>query len=189
MMIRYLQTQDPMVVWTLHIVAGYLLGSIMFCRWIPKLVLHKDVCALSDDHNPGAANVFQHCGVPAGLLCLFFDLSKGFLPVYLAAHTVGIEPMQFAAVMMAPVLGHATAPFDHFSGGKCIATAFGVLLALVPMPTVLFLAVPYLFFSVIWVVRPNRVRSIVAFAVFAAVACTYYTVTGLRSAASASASC
>ena len=122
MMIRYLQTQDPMVVWTLHIVAGYLMGSIMFCRWIPKLVLHKDVCALSDDHNPGAANVFQHCGVPAGLLCLFFDLSKGFLPVYLAAHTVGIEPMQFAAVMMAPVLGHATAPFDHFSGGKCIDT-------------------------------------------------------------------
>ena len=179
MMIRYLQTQDPMVVWTLHIVAGYLLGSIMFCRWIPKLVLHKDVCALSDDHNPGAANVFQHCGVPAGLLCLFFDLSKGFLPVYLAAHTVGIEPMQFAAVMMAPVLGHATAPFDHFSGGKCIA--FGVLLALVPMPTVLLLAVPYIFFSVVWVIKPNRVRSIVAFAVFAAVACTYYTVTGLRS--------
>ena len=181
MMIRYLQTRDPMVVWTLHIVAGYLLGSIMFCRWIPKLVLHKDVCALSDDHNPGAANVFQHCGVPAGLLCLFFDLSKGFLPVYLAAHTVGIEPMQFAAVMMAPVLGHATAPFDHFSGGKCIATAFGVLLALVPMPTVLFLAVPYIFFSVAWVIKPNRVRSIVAFAVFAAAACTYYTVTGLRS--------
>ena len=167
MMIRYLQTQDPMVVWTLHIVAGYLLGSIMFCRWIPKLVLHKDVCALSDDHNPGAANVFQHCGVPAGLLCLFFDLSKGFLPVRLAAHTVGIEPMQFAAVMMAPVLGHATAPFDHFSGGKCIATAF--------------LAVPYIFFSVVWVIKPNRVRSIVAFAVFAAAACTYYTVTGLRS--------
>jgi len=153
----------------------------MFCRWIPKLVLHKDVCALSDDHNPGAANVFQHCGVPAGLLCLFFDLSKGFLPVRLAAHTVGIEPMQFAAVMMAPVLGHATAPFDHFSGGKCIATAFGVLLALVPMPTVLFLAVPYIFFSVVWVIKPNRVRSIVAFAVFAAAACTYYTVTGLRS--------
>ena len=55
MMIRYLQTQDPMVVWTLHIVAGYLLGSIMFCRWIPRLVLHKDVCALSDDHNPGVS--------------------------------------------------------------------------------------------------------------------------------------
>ena len=55
------------------------------------------------------------------------------------------------------------------------------LLALVPMPTVLFLAVPYIFFSVVWVIKPNRVRSIVAFAVFAAVACTYYTVTGLRS--------
>lgn len=181
MMIRYLQTQDPMVVWTLHIVAGYLLGSIMFCRWIPKLVLHKDVCALSDDHNPGAANVFQHCGVAAGLLCLFFDLSKGFLPVRLAARTADVGMLPFAAVMMAPVLGHATAPFDHFSGGKCIATAFGVLLALLPMPTVLFLAVPYIFFSVVWVIKPNRVRSIVAFAVFAAVACTYYTVTGLRS--------
>lgn len=36
------------------------------------------------------------------------------------------------------------------------------------MPTVLFLAVPYLFFSVVWVIKPNRVRSIVAFAVFAA---------------------
>ena len=40
MMIRYLQTQDPMVVWTLHIVAGYLLGSIMFCR----LYTHNPCC-------------------------------------------------------------------------------------------------------------------------------------------------
>ena len=55
------------------------------------------------------------------------------------------------------------------------------LLALLPMPTVLFLAVPYLFFSVIWVIKPNRIRSIVAFAVFAVAACTYYTVIGLRS--------
>ena len=142
MTIRSLPIEAPLISWAFHIVTGYLMGSIMFCRWIPRLVLHKDVCALSDDHNPGAANVFQHCGVPAGLLCLFFDLSKGFLPVYLAAHTVGIEPMQFAAVMMAPVLGHATAPFDHFSGGIFIATALGGLLALVPMPTVLCLAVP-----------------------------------------------
>ena len=79
-MIRYLQTQDPMVVWTLHIVAGYLLGSIMFCRWIPKLVLHKDVCALSDDHNPGAANVFQHCGVPRGCCACFSICPRAFCP-------------------------------------------------------------------------------------------------------------
>ena len=56
-----------------------------------------------------------------------------------------------------------------------------MLLALLPMPTVLFLAVPYLFFSVIWVIKPNRIRSIVAFAVFAVAACTYCTVIGLRS--------
>lgn len=89
--------------------------------------------------------------------------------------------MPFAAVMMAPCWAMPPPPSIISAAGKCIATAFGVLLALLPMPTVLFLAVPYLFFSVIWVIKPNRIRSIVAFAVFAVAACTYYTVIGLRS--------
>lgn len=80
MMIRYLQAQDPMMVWTLHIVAGYLMGSIMFCRWIPRRMLHKDVCALSDDHNPGAANVFQYCGVPMAFFACFSTPPRASCP-------------------------------------------------------------------------------------------------------------
>ena len=52
------------------IVGGFLLGSIMFSRIVPRLVMSRDICALSSDHNPGAANVFMKCGVKMGIICL-----------------------------------------------------------------------------------------------------------------------
>ena len=59
-------------------------GSVLYCRFVPLLLLKKDICALSPDKNPGAANVFVHCGVPMGLLCLVLDMAKGGVPVALA---------------------------------------------------------------------------------------------------------
>lgn len=43
-----------------YILFGFLSGSIFYCRLVPMLLVGKDVCALSDDKNPGAANVFIH---------------------------------------------------------------------------------------------------------------------------------
>lgn len=153
--------------WLLWIVGGYFLGSVMFCKLIPSYFLQKDVAELSDDHNPGAANVFVNCGIPMGLLCLLLDMLKGFLPVYLAYRTVDVHSMYFAAVIVAPVLGHAVAPLNHHHGGKCIATSFGEMLALLPVSRiVLILAGLYVLSSTLIKINPTRIRSIVTFALF-----------------------
>ena len=110
--------------WLLFIVGGFLSGSVMFSALLPRRLLGRDVPAESDDRNPGAGNVFTHCGVPMGMLCLFMDMAKGFVPVFLAARFADTASMLFALVIAAPVLGHALAPLYHFLGGKCIATAF-----------------------------------------------------------------
>ena len=112
------------------IAGGFLLGGVMFSRALPKLLTGKDVCALRADKNPGAANVFAVCGVPMGLLCLALDMLKAYLPVSLAAQYLDTQSVWFALALAAPVLGHAVGVFNGFHGGKCIASAFGAMLAL-----------------------------------------------------------
>lgn len=174
----------PWLLWTGLIAGGFALGGIMFSRHLPRLLLKTDVCRLSDDANPGAGNVFSHCGWKIGLLCLFCDLFKGFLPVFLAGRFVEDGPLLFAAVMAAPVVGHAIAPFDREKGGKCIAAAFGVLLGLIPRSYIVFLlAFLYIFFSTVFKINPNRVRSIVTFLIFGITAFTLSLCTGRASIA------
>ena len=155
------------LIWLALILGGFMLGSVMFSRILPRLIKGKDVTKLSDDGNPGAANVFSTCGIVLGMLCLLLDMGKGFAPVLLAQHLVDIHSMRFSAVLIAPVLGHALAPLNHFRGGKCIATAFGVTLALLPTTCiVLVLAGLYIAFSTVLKISPNRIRSIVTFSLF-----------------------
>lgn len=165
--------------WAVYISLGFLLGSIHFSYLLPKLLLRRDICKLSDDHNPGAANVFTHCGAWMGLLCLSFDMAKGFIPVFLAARALEVESLPFALVMLAPVLGHALGVFRHFQGGKCIATAFGDLLGLIPYSfAVLILAATYIAFSTLLKINSHRRRSIMAFLVFGTVACALLVIRG-----------
>lgn len=154
-----------------YIAFGFLLGSVMFSRILPRVFLKKDICALSKDKNPGASNVFVHCGIPMGLLCLALDMAKGFVPVFLASRTTDVQMLLFAGVMVAPVLGHALAVFNDFHGGKCIATIFGVLIALLPLtPAGWLLAGLYILFSGIIRVKPNRKCSLLTFTLFGAIA-------------------
>ncbi|MGN0745970.1 MAG: glycerol-3-phosphate acyltransferase [Aristaeellaceae bacterium] len=158
-----------MLSWFLFILGGFVSGSVMYCSLLPPMLTGKDVCSLSADGNPGSANVFVHCGVRVGLLCLLLDMMKGFVPVWWAARSLGMAEWQFAFVMAAPVLGHAVGMLNHFHGGKCIATSFGVLAALLPYSQlVLLLAIVYIFFSTLVKIHPNSRRSIVTFMVLAA---------------------
>lgn len=160
-------SENETLLWIIWIGGGFLLGSVMFSRLMPRLILKKDIAALGRDHNPGASNVFVNCGIPMGLLCLTLDMFKGFFPVYMACRTVDIREIYFAAVIVAPVLGHAIAPLNGFHGGKCISTAFGVMIALIPITPIGFvLAFLYIFFSVIVKINPVRYRSILTFALF-----------------------
>ncbi len=159
---------------------GFLLGGVMFSRTLPKLLTGKDVCALRADKNPGAANVFAVCGVPMGLLCLALDMLKAYLPVSLAARYMDTQSVWFALALAAPVLGHAVGVFNGFHGGKCIAAAFGAMLALanVSVTGLLLLAGLYIFFSAVVKVRPHRLRSMLVFALYGALAALFYSLHG-----------
>ena len=171
-----------MLLWFAYIAAGFALGGVLFSRWLPLRLLGKDVRLLGEDGNPGAANVFLHCGVPMGLVCLCLDLLKGLLPVYLALRRLDTASLLFAAVIAAPVLGHAVAPFERGPGGKGIACAFGVLLGLLPATGIVFLlAALYILFSTVVRIDPTRRRSLLVFGLFGGSAAVWLTVWGLPS--------
>ena len=161
-------TETEWVRWLVLAVGGYLLGSVHFCRTIPLLFRHIDITKESDDGNPGAANVFSLCGWQMGLVCLFCDMAKGFLPVFAAIRW--LPPgggLWLSAVMMAPVLGHAFSILHRFRGGKCIAAIFGEMVALLWIsPVGLVLAGFYIFFSLAVKIDPHSRRSIVTFSRF-----------------------
>lgn len=151
----------------LFIGLGFLLGSVLFSYHIPLILRRVDVVKQSGDNNPGTANAMKLAGVPIGLLCLFMDMLKGFLPVFLSLRVLGTDYPLLPLVMAAPLLGHALAPMYPFRGGKCIATAFGALIGLMPTSNAAWVLVFwYLFFSLLLVLRPHERRSVYAFALF-----------------------
>ena len=157
------------LVWLAWIAGSFLSGSLMFSQWIPALVCHTDIRAQSDDANPGATNVFAHCGPVWGTVCLCLDLAKGFVPVFLCSHYMPTDSLWFGLVLAAPVLGHGLAPLAGFRGGKCIATSFGALLGLLPHSGIVFLlATLYVLFSTVMPIHPNSHRSILTFGLFGA---------------------
>ena len=88
---------------------GYLSGSVLYSYLIPKYFCHVDVRTVNEDQNPGAFNAFSVAGPRIGLLCVLCDIGKGFLPVFLAAHSsaVSMGSWIFALILLAPVAGHA----------------------------------------------------------------------------------
>ncbi len=120
---------------------GYLLGSVPFALVVGKWGYGVDV----RDHgsgNVGTTNVFRVLGRKAGILVLVGDMSKGFVPAFVAGHLYGPWLAVILAVM--PVLGHMYSVFLRGDGGKGVATAAAVILAL--MPTI------FLILAVVWIV-------------------------------------
>ncbi len=157
------------LIWISFITGGFLLGSILFSKIIPKIAVGKNICELGSDGNPGAANVFMKCGKKLGAVCLAADMLKGFLPAFLAFLFLDYNSFLFALVMISPVVGHALGIFNKFHGGKCIATSFGVLIGILPITRVGFLlAAVYILFSTLIKIKPNSRRSILSFGIFAA---------------------
>ncbi len=166
------QTAYVIGICLLFIVVGFCLGSILFSYWIPKLFKGVDIRKQPEDHNPGAANAFMYGGIVTGTLCLICDLAKGGLPVFLCRQFVGTDSLLFVLVMAAPVLGHAFPFFRKGVGGKAIAVSFGVMLGLAPqIEPLIYLIIFYLLFSLVIVLQPHALRSVVTFACFSIVTC------------------
>ncbi len=154
---------------------GFILGSIHFAYLVPVLIKKVDIREIPSDHNPGVANAFMYGGFFCGLISLILELAKGFVPVFIAQYFLDIHSLLFVPVLVAPVLGHAFPFFQKEKGGKAITASFGVLLGLFPefRPAV-YLALFFIFFSLVVVVSPHSFRSVVTFGMFAL--CVFFTV-------------
>jgi glycerol-3-phosphate acyltransferase PlsY len=114
--------------------AAYLLGSISFAVLVSRLMGLPDPRSYGSK-NPGATNVLRSGSKLAAALTLVGDTGKGALAVGLAALYTGEAPIASYDAPMAgalALLGHVYPVFLGFKGGKGVATAAGVLLAIHP---------------------------------------------------------
>jgi glycerol-3-phosphate acyltransferase PlsY len=115
--------------------AAYLLGSIPFGLLLAKLFGGGDV-RKAGSGNIGATNVARVAGPLAGILTLVFDTAKGTAAVWLAARVTNDSATWMMISALAVLLGHCFPAWLKFKGGKGVATALGVFLALSPLAAV-----------------------------------------------------
>jgi glycerol-3-phosphate acyltransferase PlsY len=126
---------------------SYVIGSIPFSYLVAHVFARKDI-RQHGSGNVGATNVMRNAGKMAGILALLLDIAKGYAAVALARYTVSAATWPYrydlgADVLHSPsfwigsaavlaVLGHMYPVWLDFRGGKGVATAAGVFLALQP---------------------------------------------------------
>ncbi len=150
----------------LALVAGsYLLGSIPFAVVVTRAMGLADPRSFGSG-NPGATNVLRTGNKTAAALTLLGDAAKGWLAVFIAHYIsehYGLSTTVVAACAVAAFLGHLYPVFLGFKGGKGVATALGVLLALNPW---LALSTVGTWLIIVYVSRYSSLAAIVS-AVFA----------------------
>jgi glycerol-3-phosphate acyltransferase PlsY len=113
------------------LLASYLVGAIPTSYLVGRLFKGIDLRE-HGSRNLGATNLYRVLGwryaVPVGL----FDAAKGAIPVLLFASQVSASELFALLCGVTAVLGHVFSVFVRFRGGKGVATAAGVMLALAP---------------------------------------------------------
>ncbi len=115
---------------------SYLLGSLPFGYLLVRIFRKQDI-RTTGSGNIGATNVARSGARGLGVLTLLLDLAKGSAAVLLAKHVrpglPGVPSDLAVCAAIAAVIGHVFPVWLRFRGGKGVATALGVLLALVPL--------------------------------------------------------
>jgi len=116
------------------VIAAYLIGSLSFAVIVSKYYGMDDPRTYGSG-NPGATNVLRSGKKKAAALTLLGDALKGLVAVVLARclqDALNLSDITISAVAVAALVGHMWPLFFGFKGGKGVATALGVLLALSP---------------------------------------------------------
>lgn len=124
------------------VVIAYLLGSIPFA-YLAGRARGVDL-RQHGSGNLGATNAVRVLGVGTGIAVYVLDTLKGFLPVFLIVPLVVATRLDLWAIAIgvAAIAGHVRPVYLGFQkGGKGVATAGGVFLALAPFATAVGLAV------------------------------------------------
>lgn len=145
----------PIAGYILTVLIAYLLGSIPTGFLVAK-ARGVDIRTVGSG-NIGATNVFRILGKAAGVFVLVVDAAKGWLAVFVVAKLVsgwfypepGSPALEWFRLCagIAAILGHNYTCWLHFKGGKGIATSAGVLVALVPKPLLVVLAIWIIVFA------------------------------------------
>lgn len=127
----------------LFALASYLIGSIPFSFLVPKVFAQIDI-RQHGSGNPGASNVARICGKSYGFLSLSLDVAKGITAVFLLQYFE--LPLMIGTLS---IIGHITAPFLKFSGGKGVATTLGCI-SYISWPAGLVFVVAWATTLIIW---------------------------------------
>lgn len=153
-----------MTPWTLSISLAYLLGSIPFGYVLVKIFRKQDIRATGSG-NIGATNVARSGAKGLAIATLLLDLGKAFVAVKIAQHILPGSYDLAVAAAVAAILGHVFPIWLRFHGGKGVASALGVFLALSWPSALAALAVFIIIFAL---TRYVSLASIIAAAAFPA---------------------
>jgi len=149
------------------LLVAYLLGAIPNGVWVGKAFFQTDI-RQSGSGNIGTTNTYRVLGPYAGTIVMVLDIAKGtvatLLPTFFPGLVVPVTTVLGTATpllfgLMA-VLGHTVSVFDHFKGGKAVATSAGMLLAYNP---IMFVIAAGLWVSLIYWTSMVSLASMIAF--------------------------
>ena len=111
------------------VAAAYLLGSIPWGVLVTRIFGRADI-RQAGSGNIGATNVARVAGPAAGILTLLLDAAKGYAAVWIAARYSNDSATWMMVAGLAALIGHCFPIWLNFKGGKGVAAALGVFLAL-----------------------------------------------------------
>jgi len=112
----------------LIILFAYLVGSVSSGIIVSQIFNLPDPRTIGSK-NPGATNVMRSGNKKAAILTLLGDLLKAILVLAIAEY-LGFNDLIIVCVALAVLIGHIYPIFYKFRGGKGVATAIGILIAL-----------------------------------------------------------
>jgi acyl phosphate:glycerol-3-phosphate acyltransferase len=146
----------------LWLAAAYLLGATPTAYLAGRLARGIDLRE-HGSRNLGATNVYRVLGWRWAIPVALVDIAKGAVPVALFARWAGMDPWGAVALGIAAVLGHVFSPYMGFRGGKGVATALGMFLALAPLAVAIALPV---WGGILWLTGYVSLSSVIAAASF-----------------------
>lgn len=165
----------PIVTYFVIALLAYLLGSIPF-GYVLVLLFRKEDIRSKGSGNIGATNVVRSGAKGLGALTFLLDTLKGYVAVLAGVWVLrlpGLQPVPpqnaIALGAFVAILGHIFPAWLGFKGGKGVATAFGVFLALAWLPAVSALGVFILIFAFSRYVSLASILAAIAFPIFALV--------------------
>lgn len=154
-----------MTPWLISIPLAYLLGSIPFGYILVKLFRKQDIRATGSG-NIGATNVARSGAKGLAIATLLLDLGKAFVAVKIAQHIAPTNYDLAVAAAVAALLGHCFPIWLKFRGGKGVASALGVFLALTPISALALLVIFIIIFAFTRYVSLASIIAAAAFPIF-----------------------